>query len=401
MNLDWNSLIRGVAAILPLLLLVTSSYLALECVLAWFGLNPRPQPEATIPPDLTLAVLVPAHNEAGGIKCTLSSIQAQLRSQDRLLVVADNCTDDTAALARQMGARVIERHNPNQRGKGYALDFGLQQLAADPPDIVVLVDADCDLYPGCLGFLAQQASQTGCPVQATYLMETPANGTVKDGISAFAFKVKNLVRPLGLFYMKQPCLLTGTGIALPWSAATAVSIASGHIVEDMKLGLDLALAGYPPRFCQPARVISRLPSSETSAATQRTRWEHGHLIIFRDYAVRLFSQGIRHRQVGLIALGLELSILPISLQVVTTLALVALTTLLGLAGGGWLPFYLAGLAFLCLVLGLILAWLGYGRTDVNPRELLQIPAYMLTKVPLYSKFMVKPESTWVRTERDS
>src|SRR5262249_14964254 len=95
-----------------------------------------------------LAVLVPAHNESRGLLPTLSDIRSQLLPHDRLLVVADNCTDDTADVARAEGAEVIERHDLSRLGKGYALDYGLRHLSFDPPEIVIAIDADCRVEPG-------------------------------------------------------------------------------------------------------------------------------------------------------------------------------------------------------------------------------------------------------------
>src|SRR5258708_5857810 len=71
------------------------------------------------------AVLVPAHNESTGILPTLSDIKAQLQAGDRLLVVADNCTDDTAGVALAAGAEVSIRSDLKKIGKGYALEWGL------------------------------------------------------------------------------------------------------------------------------------------------------------------------------------------------------------------------------------------------------------------------------------
>lgn len=394
-----SSLLTATLALIPLLLLVTSAFLALECLAALPSRAPAPANPA-LPADLSLAVLVPAHNEAGGLGATLAAITSQLRPGDRLVVVADNCTDATAAEARQAGATAIERQNLTQRGKGYALDFGLRYLANDAPDVVIFIDADCILHPGSLAVLARQAQRTNRPVQAVYLMEKPANPGLKDGISAFAFKVKNWVRPLGLYRLGQPCLLTGTGIALPWTAATSVSIASGHIVEDMKLGLDLALAGYAPQFCQAAWVTSRLPSGEQAATTQRTRWEHGHLQIFIEYVPKLLSQALKQRRLDLLTLALELSVLPMTLQVLAVVAIALLSLVLAAAGLGWLPAYLAAGALACLVAGIGLAWLGYGRTDLSLRDIFGVPAYMLSKFSIFSKFLTKPEQSWIRTDRD-
>ena len=108
-----------------------------------------PQRELLLPPGSAarrrIAVLVPAHNESMGLLATLEAVKKQLQSGDRLLVVADNCTDDTAVIAKAAGAEVAERHDLANIGKGYALEWGLRQLKADPPGIVAVIDADCRL----------------------------------------------------------------------------------------------------------------------------------------------------------------------------------------------------------------------------------------------------------------
>ena len=140
--------------------------LAIEIFAAVTGRAPRPPVETALPPDFRLAVVVPAHNESEGLVPTLQDIKAQLGPRDLLVVIADNCTDDTASIARAAGAEVIERNDPVRRGKGYALDFGIRHLATEPPDVVVFIDADCRVSPGSLLTLAKAAAMTGRPVQS-------------------------------------------------------------------------------------------------------------------------------------------------------------------------------------------------------------------------------------------
>src|SRR5208283_3138044 len=161
-----------------------------------------------------------------------------------------------------------------QRGKGFALDHGIRQLDADPPEVVVILDADTLLAEGSLDSVTRLAAALGRPVQAGYVLEAPPQGGVKDQLSAFAFRIKNIVRPLGMARLGLPCLLTGTGMAFPWLLIRSAPLATGNIVEDMKLGLDLAVAGQPPKLCSEARVSGELPSVRRAAVTQRTRWEH-------------------------------------------------------------------------------------------------------------------------------
>lgn len=373
--------------------------LLLEIVFAVHGRVPE-DVSGRLPDKTRLAVLVPAHDEAVGIGKTLAGLGLEVRPHDKLIVVADNCSDDTAAIARAAGATVIERFDQDLRGKGYALDYGLTQMRIDPPDIVVLMDADCDIQPGTLERLASHALTTQRPVQANYLIEQPLATSLKGFVSAFAVKVKNLVRPLGLRHMGAPCLLTGTGIALPWEAAIAVNVASGHIAEDMKWGLDLALAGYAPTFLPSARVTSRLPNDEDAAKVQRTRWEHGHLQIMREYLPRLLGQALRQQRVDLLALMLELSVLPLSLLVMLWASATAFSFPLALFSHIWLPLHIALAGGVTLFCSMGLAWYHYGRSDLSLRQLVMIPLYILWKIPLYIAFVISPEQRWVRTRRD-
>src|SRR5215813_9025274 len=185
-----------------------------------------------------IAVLIPAHNESGGIRATLDDIRAQICSGDRLLVVADNCTDRTAVVAAAAGAEVVERHDLTRIGKGYALDNGLQHLRAEPPQIVVFVDADCRLLPDAIGRLALASSGTGRLVQALYHMASPDHGRINYRVAEFAWRVCNWIRPLGLSSLGLPCRLAGAGMAFPWGVIRSVELASGEIAEDQKLGPD-------------------------------------------------------------------------------------------------------------------------------------------------------------------
>src|SRR5262245_5653981 len=152
----------------------------------------------------SVAVLVPAHNESRGILTTIEGIKAQLLPGDRLVVVADNCSDDTAAVAATAGAQVVERHDPVRLGKGYALDFGLRLLSADPPQVVIMIDADCRLGPGAIDYLAVACETSGRPVQALDLMVAPQSSSMNYKVAEFAWRVKNWVRPLGLSALGLP-----------------------------------------------------------------------------------------------------------------------------------------------------------------------------------------------------
>ena len=161
---DW---LLGLFAVL---LLIFVAVLLLQVLVAYLPAKGQSVLEDFRP---RIAVLVPAHNESAVIVSTLASLRSQLHEADRLLVVADNCSDDTASLARSAGAEVLERVDLERRGKGFALDFGLHYLQAVPPEVLVIVDADCQVAPEALHRLAARALQKCCPVQGLYLMFSP------------------------------------------------------------------------------------------------------------------------------------------------------------------------------------------------------------------------------------
>ncbi|MEL6130172.1 MAG: glycosyltransferase family 2 protein [Cyanobacteria bacterium J06628_4] len=388
--------------ILAIVLLLPCAVLFLEVALAFLSRHQKSN-KLSEPLDdrYKRVILMPAHNEALVIGTALSTVQSQMWPTDRLVVVADNCTDSTAAIAQKAGATVIFRHNEQQRGKGYALDFGLQYLCQDPPDVVIMVDADCRVQPGAIDAISHTVQKTNSPVQATYLLEQGENPSPKEMISTFAFKVKNLVRPLGMHRLGYPCLLTGSGMAFPWSIIQKMNLANDNIVEDMKLGLDLAIDGHVPTMCSDGIVIGKQPKQSAAAIVQRTRWEHGHLKILFSSVPRLLWEGLQQRRLDLVALALDVSIPPLALLVTLwTIISVSETGLTLFTGGSWLPPVIVYGAGLNLMLAISLAWYGFSRSEIPARKLLYIPLYVLWKVPLYFKFLLSPENKWVRTERE-
>jgi cellulose synthase/poly-beta-1,6-N-acetylglucosamine synthase-like glycosyltransferase len=359
----------------------------------------RPSPPAKYS-GRAVTVLVPAHNESAGILPTLEDIKAQLRPADRLLVVADNCTDDTGAVAAAAGADVISRHDLEKTGKGYALAWGLRHLEANPPDIVIVIDADCRLADTLIARLTAACAATHKPVQALDLMIAPEDSAINSRVAEFAWRVKNWVRPLGLKALGLPCQLMGTGMAFPWDVIRSTELASGLIVEDLKLGLDLAAAGNAPVFLPSAWVTSEFPSSIEGTLSQRRRWEQGHLGMILTMVPRLIVVATRRTNLDLLALALDVAVPPLSLLgilVVAVSIVSALATLLGFSSTAMLVSTASLMAF---VIGVILSWLKFGRDVLPPREILLIAPYIIRKLPLYGRILFqRSRSQWIRSDR--
>lgn len=391
--------------LLSLLAALPAALLFAELIAAWT--RPTKAPAFREPlgaRSAALAVLMPAHDEAAGILAPIRAVLAQLRPGDRLLVVADNCSDDTARIARTAGAEVVERHDLLRRGKGHALDHGVrvleQGLDRPVPALVIIVDADCIVSPGSLERLAQRCLESQRPVQALYLMHAPPAAALRKRIAEFAWLVKNKLRPLGAARFGWPCQLMGTGMAFPWAIIQAAPLASGHLVEDMQLGLDLAAAGTPPLFCDQALVSSVFPSDDAATTSQRTRWEHGHLSVIWQVAPRLLRQALVRGDGALLAMVLDLAVPPLAALVLGLGALLAIDAAWWALTGDARAAALSALALLLLTAGIVAAWSRDGRLVVSLRELVGIPWYVAAKLPVYARLFTKRQLEWVRTKRD-
>lgn len=385
--LAWS--LAGAASVPPLILVVELAA----------GLRGSVDVTGAAGPTGSTTVLIPAHDEEQGIAATIRALLAEAPAGTRVLVVADNCTDGTAARAREAGAEVVERHDPERRGKGYALAFGRDAIAArGAPDVVLVLDADCRLLPGSIEALAAAALATGRPVQATNLILPDLASPPMVQISGFAMLVKNLYRSRGMQRLGGAALLTGTGMAFPWPLLAGAALATGSIVEDLALGIELTRAGRPPLLLEKAGVRSA-PAAMADALQQRRRWEHGFLNVLRDQALPTLRQGIARWSRAEILLGLHLLVPPLALTLMACGA--AWLFVLGLAAFGATPVpaailgaLLAGAALL-----LTLAWLSAGREYLRAGALLRAPLYMLWKLPIYLGFLRRKEARWTRTPR--
>jgi cellulose synthase/poly-beta-1,6-N-acetylglucosamine synthase-like glycosyltransferase len=345
-------------------------------------------------------VLIPAHNEAAGIIPTVRDVQAQLGPNDRILVVADNCTDDTAAIVQAAGVAVIVRADPAHRGKGYALEFGVRHLSLNPPDVVVIIDADCRLGNNALRLLSGRAMTSGRPVQALYFMLAPENAPRGKGVNLFAWRVKNWIRPLGLERLGLPTQLVGTGMAFPLSLLLDRDLGNSRLAEDTALGMALAAAGYPPLFMSQARVHSHFPVSQASSEQQRQRWEKGHLDNIVDLVPGALAKSLRDGNLGLAALAVDMAVPPLSLLVLVTALCVVLGGIAFGLGASPVTLAISSLSALLLVLGTALAWIAVGRNVLPLRELLRLPLHAIQKLSFYHTIASgKATSAWIRTDR--
>lgn len=377
------------------LILATTAF-AVQAVAALL-LSDRQLPVASFRPSI--AVLIPAHDEEQHIEATLTRIKEELSPADRLLVVADTCIDRTAALATRAGAETVIRNDPNLRGKGFALAAGLRHLAATPPDVVVFIDADCRVSSGGVELFARACAASNAPVQCLYLMIADPDSRAPPRLAEFAWRIKNDLRPNGYARLGLPCQLLGSGMALPWRLINPEMFATGHLTEDLLVGLDLAMKGFSPRFFREASVTSYFPKTPRSQGQQKQRWVHGHFALINSHSLRLIYQALRRRDFGLLALAADLAVPPLGVLAVANIALLLMSLGWMAAVGAWAPLALAILASALFASSLVTAWYVCGRDLIGLEELKQVPRHIIMVMGSALNLARGHKVPWVRADR--
>jgi cellulose synthase/poly-beta-1,6-N-acetylglucosamine synthase-like glycosyltransferase len=272
-------------------------------------------------------VLVPAHNESAGIRATLESLARQTRPADRLVVVADNCTDDTASIAVDAGAEVFVTVGNRHKKAGalnQALTHILPTLAQD--DAVLVMDADSTLAPEFLAVAAERmAADAGLGAVGGVFLGTPEHGLVGQlQRNEYARYAREIGRQRG-----RVMVLTGTASLLRVAALRDVAdfrrgrgagqvYDTAALTEDNELTLALKTLGW--RLVSPSacRVYTDVMGSWRDLWNQRMRWQRGALENLRSYGLTRVTARYWLQQVGMAlgVLALQLYLLVLS----TTLA---------------------------------------------------------------------------------
>ena len=269
-------------------------------------------------------VLVPAHNEASTLPKMLAGMAAQNypASQFSVHVVADNCTDDTASIARAGGAVVHERFNLDERGKGPALNWLIDRLVerCEPFDVAVFVDADTTAAPGFLAALDERFRLGAVAVQGHYGVREAFESTATT-LRYCALACRHHLRPTARTALGGSCGLFGNGMAFARSLIVDRRW-SGHLVEDMEFQLELLLDGVYVEYEPAAAVLAEMPHTLAASTTQHQRWEQGRRQI-RSRFVPLLARRVvrpvgRRRRVAAVDALADMIVPPLSLLAAAT-----------------------------------------------------------------------------------
>lgn len=373
-------------------------------ILAVASLGWSPRPAARREPTGRLVVLVPAHDEERLVARTVGSLRAQDYPAGlvKVVVIADNCTDATAELAKAAGARVMVRTDPDHRGKGQALRWALDRLVDEGEafDAVVVVDADSTVHPGFLRALEFELEAGSQVVQADYAL-VAEDSRPRTALVVAGFLLFHRVRFGGRARLGMPANLVGNGmlfgrevlVAHPWSAFTGV--------EDLEYSMDLRLAGVRPRFAAGARIDGTSAVDAKGAMSQRLRWEGGRFNVVRTRLGRLLWATIRSGRFDLLDAALDLATPPLGLLGMASAAGVAVTLAAVLLG--WVPAWsvLPWVAAVGLIAGFVVVGLLSARAPGSAwKALTMAPLFLAWKVVAYLRIArgFDPRR-WDRTDR--
>jgi cellulose synthase/poly-beta-1,6-N-acetylglucosamine synthase-like glycosyltransferase len=390
-----------ILAELLLLCLALPAVFACSYLLTATLLSGRPKIPSAASTTLRFDLIVPAHNEMSIIERTIASLQSVRWPRDRfrVIVVADNCTDETAAVARGAGALVLVRNDSAKRGKGYALQHAFAaSRSAQWADAVVVVDADAEVSPNLLEAFAARL-QTGVQaVQAHYGVRNPL-ASWRTRLITIAKGSFHIVRSRARERLGLSCGLRGNGWCVTHELLESVPYQAFSLTEDVEYGIAIGLAGYRVAYTDEAHADADMVSSEDIARKQRQRWEDGRFQLIRSKALVLLSAAIKRRSALCLDLGFDLVILPLSYVAMNVVGLAAASVAayaLHLVPPAWLWISMA-----CS--GALVAYVlrGWQLSGVGPKgvlDLARVPWFLAWKIWLTLRRHDSKE--WVRTGRE-
>lgn len=347
-------------------------------------------------------IIVPAHNEASIIARTVASLRRidWPLGQYRILVCADNCTDSTAENARAAGAVVLERTAPNQRGKGYALDFAFRRSRADGfAHAIVVIDADAEVSDNILDAVNVRLEQGDQAVQVHYGVLNPL-ASWRTRLITIAQGSFHIVRSRARERLRLSCGIRGTGWCVTHALLEAVPYRAFSLAEDVEYGIALGLAGYRVAYVDEAHCNAEMVTSDATAGPQRSRWERGRLFLVRTQTIPLLLKALKQRSGLCLDLAIDLLVLPLSYIALNVFALWAIAASMSLryphSSRLWL--WVGSACATALTVYVLRGWQlsGIGLRGVS--DIARAPQFLLWRVRLL--LQKRPHNQWERTERE-
>jgi 1,2-diacylglycerol 3-beta-glucosyltransferase len=390
-----------IAIHLTLLALAIPATICASYLLLLTLLSRAPAPMRRSGRNLTFDIVVPAHNEAPAIAAVITNLR-QLDWPEhlfRILVVADNCTDSTAAQARAAGATVLERHDATRRGKGHALAAAFQASHEyNRAHAVVIVDADTEVSPNLLEGFALRIERGAKAMQAHYEVLN-AGDSWRTRLLTIAMSCFHRVRSRAREQLQLSCGIRGNGWCITHDLLLQVPYEAYSLAEDIEYGIELGLAGERVHYVDEAHVAAAMVSGEQASRSQRQRWESGRWQLICSRVLPLLRAAL-HRPSRVCAdLAMDLLVPPLAQVAVIIMLLAVLAGIAGAMVPATLPWLwiATGCAF-AVALYVLRGWQLSGIGIRGLLDLARAPVFIAWKIALM--ISAKSPTEWVRTGRE-
>ena len=371
----------------------------LELALITFGALLPKRSRPAIPSaayDVRLAVIIPAYNEELGLPATLRSLLScdDPPEPSDIVVVADNCTDRTADIARSLGCGVLERIDPSRRGKGYGLNHAFRELENRGYAAYVIVDADTVVDRKFLNEFRALFARGAAAGQCVYKVANP-EANIRTRLMNIAFLAFTFLRPLARHRLGLSAGIFGNGFGLCSRTLAEIPNDCFSLAEDLEYHTKLVRAGKIVEFLPGTSVSAQMCTTALGAKPQRERWEGGRFRIMAEQAPRLALDVFVRGRLRLLEPLLDLLLLPLAYHMVLlTLLLVMATDLL--------------LVYACVALLLVIVHVGQamvlgGADPSDWKALAAAPVYVIRKLLNLGGILKAARKTtlWRRTQRDN
>jgi cellulose synthase/poly-beta-1,6-N-acetylglucosamine synthase-like glycosyltransferase len=339
-----------------------------------------------------ICVLIPAHNEKLSIQRTIDNVLLAAEKSDHidLYVIADNCNDNTASIAANTLATVLERNDTTLLGKGAALQWAMSLLVDKDYDYTLIIDADSMVNERYFLELRQCLYESNSDVvQSRYEALINEHSSIKR-LAMLGF---NVLRAQGRVALGGSAGIMGNGFIVSKAALERVPFRANSIVEDLEYHMRLVEHDVKVAYCNSARIYGEMPNDDTASDIQSSRWEGGRLGILKSAFFPLLKKsvgGVLKGQFHALDALLDLMLLPIGYMVLLLIIglvfpLTQLTALFGLVVIG---VYVVGAA-IC----------GNGLSELS--VLKRLPIFLVKKVVRIPSLLAasSTKTQWKKTPR--
>ena len=240
--------------------------------------------------DHRFMAIIPAHNEEAVVVNLIESLKNQNYNKELydIYVIADNCTDKTAQVAREAGAIVYERFDPDKKTKGYALDWFLQQKIKEdaPYDAICVFDADNIVDKNFIKNMNKKLCQGEEVVQGYRDIKNPSDNWITSGYALFYWTMHRFYH-LARYNVGLSPLLNGTGFMVKFDVLKPNGWKTVTLTEDIEFSLQRIIKGKKLGWATDAIVYDEQPTGFRQSWSQRSRWTVGHMQCIKEYTKKL------------------------------------------------------------------------------------------------------------------